>query len=562
MDRGLTQQTLAGRLACGRGAPAVGADLLERAAAGEDRVDVRSGMLTEAAEAAVAAGDPDRAVAALHVVLDIVPAGRRRAEALLALGEIAYVERPNDAQPLLVAALAHTEGDASLLARVHSYIAGMADMDPALANRSADLAAEILERESAPDPDHLACALLDRAFHALLRGEPIAADDIERALRLRRGAGDSFVSRRAQEVAERCLFYLGRLDEARAIDEAEYRRLTERGQFGLLPPMAQALSALTQLSGDWTAARRYAEECADLVEQGEHAWRDRAMLAGARIRAWDGDLHGARAIAVPALARQEAAGDRWEAAIFCALLGFAELSAPDPPAALGYMTRALGHADAIEVVLPTQFRFLGDLVEAAVLAGDPELAERVLADRLEAAADRQPLPWTVAMARRGRGLVAAARGDLDAAIACYDSALAVFDTALAMPFEHGRTRYGRGRVHRRAGHRRAARDDLAAAVATFESLGATAWSAQARHESGRLGGRAPNDSALTTAERTVARLAASGRTNREIADELQVSVRTVESQLSTVYRKVGVRSRGRLAYALAAGPDPTSPEDG
>jgi hypothetical protein len=140
------------------------------------------------------------------------------------------------------------------------------------------------------------------------------------------------------------LFHYGRLAEARELDEAEYRRLVDRGEFGLLPPMAQTLSVLTQLAGDWPAARRYANECVDLVAQGAESWRERAMLAMGRIHALDGDLDAARAVAVPALALQEAAGDRWEAVIFCALLGFVESSGPDPPAALGYLVRALDHA--------------------------------------------------------------------------------------------------------------------------------------------------------------------------------------------------------------------------
>src|SRR4029450_13314291 len=288
---------------------------------------------------------------------------------------------PAEALPLLVSALDHTEGDPLMEATAHSYIAGMADMDPAQTKRSAERAAEILERPDVhPDPEHLACALLERAFHCLLRGEPAAADDLDRGLRLRSGTGTTFVARRSQEVAERCLFHYGRLAEARGLDEAEYRRLVDRGEFGLLPPITQTLSVLSQLAGDWPAARRYANECADLVAQGAEGWRERAVLTMGRVHALDGALDAARALAEPALALQEAAGDRWEAVIFCALLGFVELSVPDPPAALGYLVRALDHADAIEVRLPTQFRFLGDLVEAAVLAGELGLARRVRGD--------------------------------------------------------------------------------------------------------------------------------------------------------------------------------------
>ncbi len=546
----------AGRIAFGRGAPSVAADLLDQAARLATATDDRAADLIEAAEAAIAAGDPDRAEARLRTVLDEVPGGPRRAQALLALGDVLYIERPNDALPFLVAALDHTGGDPNLEATVHSAIASMADMDPPTGHRSALAAVEILERPGVrPDPDHLACALLDRAFHWLLKGERVATDDIDRGIGLMTGAGATAVARRAQELAERCTFHLGRLPEAIAFDEAEHQRLSVRGQVGLLPPLLQSMSVLHLMAGDWEAARHEARACMDLVEQGEEAWRERALTAHARILAWDGDLDAARSIAVPALARQEAAGDRWEAAIFCALLGFIELSVPDPPTALRYLTRALDHADAMAVVLPTQFRFLGDLVEAAVMAGELDLADRLLRDRLEGPAERLPLPWIEAMAARGRGMLEAARGDGQEAIRQLDRAVAIFDDRLPMPFERARTLLVRGQVHRRANHRRAAREDVSAALAVFRALGAAAWSARAAHELGRIGGRTAAGTELTASERTVAELAASGRSNREIAAELVVSVRTVESQLSATYRKLDIRSRGQLPAALAAARD-------
>ncbi|HKD97329.1 MAG TPA: ATP-binding protein, partial [Micromonosporaceae bacterium] len=120
----------AGRVALARGAPAVAAELIERAARSADGADQEATLLVEAGEAAAAAGDPDRGAANLRAALDLVAAGQIRARALLALGDIVYVQRPADASPLLVSALDHTEGDPILEATAHSYIAGMADMDP------------------------------------------------------------------------------------------------------------------------------------------------------------------------------------------------------------------------------------------------------------------------------------------------------------------------------------------------------------------------------------------------------------------------------------------------
>ncbi len=206
--------------------------------------------------------------------------------------------------------------------------------------------------------------------------------------------------------------------------------------------------------------------CLDLVEQGEEVWRERAEMARGRILAWDGDLAAARSIGMAGLAREEASGDAWEATIFCALLGFIELSVPDPTAALGYLVRANTHADRLRVRLPTVFRYLGDLVEAAVLAGDLELAEATLVERLDAPAARIPLPWILAVSARGRGHLAAARGETDDAIHWFDRSLDVLD-ATPMPFERARSVLGRGQARLRAGQRRLARADLDEARATF-----------------------------------------------------------------------------------------------
>jgi DNA-binding CsgD family transcriptional regulator len=63
--------------------------------------------------------------------------------------------------------------------------------------------------------------------------------------------------------------------------------------------------------------------------------------------------------------------------------------------------------------------------------------------------------------------------------------------------------------------------------------------------------RQRRDRSLTTAERNVAALVASGRTNREVAAQLFTTVGTVESHLTRIYRKLAVRSRTELARLVA-----------
>jgi hypothetical protein len=109
--------------------------------------------------------------------------------------------------------------------------------------------------EPGPDPEHLACALLDPGVLTLCCAANTVRTDIDRALRLRkRNTAPRSVVRRAQEVAERSLIHLGRLGEARALDEAEHRRLVDTGQFGMLPPLAAGAFRQRSAGRGWAAA--------------------------------------------------------------------------------------------------------------------------------------------------------------------------------------------------------------------------------------------------------------------------------------------------------------------
>jgi DNA-binding CsgD family transcriptional regulator len=103
--------------------------------------------------------------------------------------------------------------------------------------------------------------------------------------------------------------------------------------------------------------------------------------------------------------------------------------------------------------------------------------------------------------------------------------------------------------------RKAARAHLHAARTLAEQYGLTMVGERARSYLSAAGGRSPAadqvaPDALTDAERPVARLAARGASNREIADALFITVRTVEYHLTNVYRKLAVPGRGELAERL------------
>ena len=169
---------------------------------------------------------------------------------------------------------------------------------------------------------------------------------------------------------------------------------------------------------------------------------------------------------------------------------------------------------------------------------------------VEARARALDRTWALAVIERGRGLVLATRGDLDGAFAAFELALGEH-ARVTDPFQHARTLLALGRTQRRAKQRAAARATLEDALARFETLGARLWAEQTRAELARIGGRTASRGELTEAERRIALLVAEGRRNREVAAELYLTEHSVETALTRIYRKLGIRSRGELGRALS-----------
>jgi DNA-binding CsgD family transcriptional regulator len=229
---------------------------------------------------------------------------------------------------------------------------------------------------------------------------------------------------------------------------------------------------------------------------------------------------------------------------------------------LGYLGLATGRLDVaqdhLEAVLeglrevdwrePAPLDVFQHLAEVYVLRGDLLAAEAVL-DDLESRISPAGGVRMRAVALRVRGLLAAARGDVDGAVSLLEGSLAL-QARLPEPHESGRTRLHLGSVLRRANRKRAARDTLEEAVRVLDACGARVWVERARSELERIGGRPVRTGALTPTERQIADLVAAGRTNHEVARALSLSPKTVEWNLSKIYRKLGVRSRSELGAKL------------
>ncbi len=228
----------------------------------------------------------------------------------------------------------------------------------------------------------------------------------------------------------------------------------------------------------------------------------------------------------------------------CSCHGFVQLCAGNHEAAVDLLTQAWVAADKVGMGDLTAMPFRADLVEAlASLGRFREARER--ADVVMSLARRSGIPGALSQGHRALASALLGEGHVTEAIEEAERGLDLH-RGLDVPFEQGRLYLVLGTALRRAGRRQDAAVALTSASKIFASLGAAPFAARADAEIARLGQRGtPNE--LTATESKVAALVAMGRSNAEVAAELVVSLRTVESHLTRIYRKLGVRSRAELA---------------
>ncbi len=359
------------------------------------------------------------------------------------------------------------------------------------------------------------------------------------------------ISDRAGMVLGMCLKVVDRFDDSRTWLHAMRISAVDEGDDSALPNIFGHLALLECWAGDYPQGLEYA------LEGREHAARtgvNAPALASAHVLvlAHLGRLNEARSLAQLYLAEAEPLGFVAAIAIYLRSLGFTELAAGNPGVAAGHFLRALAIADEIGIGEPAIMRLHPDAVAALVATGRLTEAE-LLIGQLDRSTEANHLPWSTAMAGRCHGLLYAATGDLAAAITALERAM-VDHERLPMPFEEARTRLFLGTVLRRAGHRNEARHELEVALVVFTRLGTPVQAEQARAELASIGGKRGNEGELTPVEARIAALVGLGRTNREVAGALFMSVRTVEGHLGRIYRKLGLRSRTELAGRLLRQP--------
>ncbi|MFG2952135.1 AAA family ATPase [Streptomyces sp. NPDC048291] len=314
-----------------------------------------------------------------------------------------------------------------------------------------------------------------------------------------------------------------------------------------------ALTRIQVRAGHCREALRTAARCSRAL-----AGAAPALYAAALAATTGGTPEEARHLAAQAVRASEADGDRLFLLRALAVLGQAELLGGDPrgaAAAVEALQRVRELGEAMCAADPPLLHWYGDLAEALVVLGETEAAGAVLHDARARVRDGAPGSVLAAL-DRAEGLREAGIGRAREGAVRLHAAVDRL-RPLPLPVELVRTLIALGAVERRARRRNAARQALAEALETATRIGAAPLAARARDELARLaaGERGAETGAagpdLTPTEARIAELVGGGATNREVAAELFISVKTVEGTLSRVYRKVGVRSRTALAHAMA-----------
>jgi DNA-binding CsgD family transcriptional regulator len=483
----------------------------------------------------------------LRGAIDALPAGPGRAEALWALActETEW-ERNGD---LCLQAAQEAGDDAGLLARIHLALAEWRWMESGIGSaiQEADRGVEFAEDsgDAALLTQTLALAGQAHIAAGLSDGKPM----LRRALATLPPDADVPAWYRPAHWLGCALMWADRLEEARQLLVQEYERSEVTGNDYDRSGLAFHLCQLECRAGRLATARTYGEVAYRLAARhgGEQALA--LHTAGlALVEAIEGRPGEARAVSDRALETARRLGDRLSAMHHRGVLGFLELSIGNPSAAHAQLDGMVEELEVLGVGEPGLYPFLPEEIEALLGLGLFDRAA-ALTEGLERRGGELDRPRLLATGARCRAYLLAATGDLTDALASLEAALR-HHARFAVPLELGRTLLAKGQVLRRLKQKRTAREALEEATRLFDSLPAPLWAARARAETERIGGRAPAPAGLTSTERKIAEQVAQGLSNREVAQAVFVSVRTVEDNLSRIYAKLGVRSRTELARVL------------
>jgi DNA-binding CsgD family transcriptional regulator len=532
----------AGVTAVARGAPATAAAAYERAAELSQQAPRKAHRLLSAAQTSLAAGFSDTALslverarplttdqidtAELDVICAVVSMRQGppvHAFDLVHNAAVTLAEPKPDRAPEMVAWMVLAAASGGWVA------AGIADARRAIERvRGGGAGREFMY------------AFLDAAI-ALRDGDAaLAAERFDTAFQIEAGME---VSPTMTMMAGQAGMWLADYPPARA----RFARLVaQRRAEGSLPDLVVALfylAASEMCTGRVQAGFDASAEGLEIVRQLGSANDETDYLA---LHAWIMALMGreqeCRDCAATARRRGLAAGLGWAVSESYLALAELELGLGNAAGAIEYYEQMDTGPFSPEIMLATP-----GVIDAALRLGQPERA--VLAfDRLAAWAPVSRTSLVAGMLARCRAVMTANGAQADSLFA---QALGYHDHRVP-PYERARTQLAYGERLRRDRRITEARIQLRSALDTFEGVSTPLWAERARGElraAGEIAQKRDLSSldALTSQERRVARLVASGASNKDVAAQLFLSHRTVEYHLAKVFTKLGVASRVELA---------------
>jgi DNA-binding CsgD family transcriptional regulator len=509
----------------------------ERAAQLGTDLAARPRRLAAAAEASVETGDMDhaRGLAARAAAQIADPVVRARLANVRARADVAQGQLPA-AHRLLVEGAGQIVGlDAPQATRMLAFamhiasyagdrglVAGTADQLEAVGGSPGTPYVQLMLR--------LAMQVAERPGEDL----PVLPDLVAQARRSR--SGDPYDLTMIAMAA----LVTGRIPDARDLLGTLVADARALGRIGWLPTLLVCLAQALLLDGRHCDALASATEALRIArDTGQPQWASDLNGIMAYLAAAEGDQDRCRQLVEAALAESANASTAAARVWVQWALGLLDLGRGRPDTALVQLEAIWQgprryHASAL--------RSAPDLVEAAVRVGQPERAAEPLA-RFSDWARRADVPALEALAERCRALLEAG----EEAEQHYLTALKLHD----QPFEQARTQLLYGAWLRRARRKSDARTQLRAAVDTLDRIHAAPWAGQARAELTAADATAPRTDwasapRLTPQELQVARLAAHGLSNRDIAAQLFLSPRTVGYHLYKAFPKLGITSRSQL----------------
>jgi DNA-binding CsgD family transcriptional regulator len=479
---------------------------------------VRARELLSAAVACAATG-PERAAARLQLAL----ATTHNTETIVLLREAA----------------AETEAESGLRAEILAVLGEMLpDIEGEGSNDSAFANAVALSEDD-PDLDRRVRVLCWVAWGRTLGSGTLDSQLLERALELAQGSAEREVV--ALTTYGALLSHALDIEPARA-HLSRVRAMAAGVDDASLAEALEGLGFVEWAAGNWEEAADLTEQSSRLAAQlGAENQECEALGKRALVAACRGEVDAVRAYAERSIELAALTGNVGHHIPGLAMLALSlERYQEAYDWVSPYLERKAKRGPRFPYIkVPMAIEALAHLERT------PEALDHL--QRFEEEANHSQVPWACASAARCRGILEAAAGNLIEAEALLADAVEG-SRSTGMPFELGQSLLVLGTVKRRLRRKLAARETLEEARLVFETLGAPIWSARTETELRRIGGRSATAGVeLSEMESQIAVLVRRGQTNDEVAGALQISSKTVEWNLSKIYRKLGVRSRTELA---------------